>query len=78
MAEIRYFKRRKGKGFYQVCWGRISRCEEGKRISWLLGKKKTLKNGKEKQYHLPYNIKAVGKNNKRRKGRKFGEEKSRF
>ena len=25
-------------GVYQVCWGRISICEEGKGISWLLGR----------------------------------------
>ena len=30
---------------YQVCWGRISSCEEGKGISWLLGRIKRGKKG---------------------------------
>ena len=46
---------------YQVCWGRISSCEEGKGISWLFrriyGK---MGMGKWKQYHLLFNIEAVG------------------
>ena len=25
-------------GVYQVCWGRISSCEERKRLSWLWGR----------------------------------------
>ena len=25
----------RGRGGYQVCWGRISSCEDGKRILWL-------------------------------------------
>ena len=42
---------------YQVCWGRISICEEGKEISRLWGRKKRGK--KWKQYNLHYNIEAV-------------------
>ena len=48
---------------YQVCWGRISSCEEAKRK-------------KEKQFHLPCDIEAVGKNIKwesRDGGRKYRE-----
>ena len=57
---------------YQVCCGKISSCEEGKWISWQLWEENTWKKGK--QYHLPYNIKAVGKNIKWGRRRKFGEE----
>ena len=48
-------------GVYQVCWGRISSCEEKKKISWLWGRIQHGEKGKEKQYNLHYNIKAVGK-----------------
>ena len=51
--------------------------KQGKGISWLLGRIKRGKEGKEKQYHLPFNIKALGKNIQWGKGesdRNFEEE----
>ena len=66
-----------GGGIYQVCWGRISSCEEGRGISWLLGRKQHEIKIKGKQDHLPYNIKAVGKNIRGGRGKgdaKFWEE----
>ena len=43
----------------------------GKNIAWK-------KNGKGKQYHLPYNIEAVGRNIKWGRERTFLGRKSRF
>ena len=53
-----------GGGGYQVFWRRISSCDEGKEISRLSGRIYRGKKGpgKGKQYHLSYNIEAVGKN----------------
>ena len=45
-------------GESKVRWGRIKSWEEGRVYH---GKIITWKRGKEKQYHLAYNIKAVGK-----------------
>ena len=62
---------------YQVCWGRISSCEEGKGISWLWGRILRWEKGNGKQYHLPFNIEAIGKNIKWGKVEgegNFGEE----
>ena len=65
---------------YQVCWGRVSSCEEGNIMA--AGKIIMWKKGKGKQYHLPYNIEAVGKNIKwesvMRKGTEIWERKLRF
>ena len=47
---------------YQVCWGRISSCKEGKVISWLSVRIRRGREVKEKQFHPSFNIEAVGKN----------------
>ena len=62
---------------YQVFWGRILSFKEGKDILWLWGKNITWIKGKGKQYHLLYDIEAVGKNIKLGKVEgdgNFGEE----
>ena len=48
---------------YEVCWGGISSCVEGRGISWLCsGEEYNVKKVNGEQYHLPYDIKAIGKN----------------
>ena len=49
-----------GGGVYQVCWGRILSCEEGKGIS-MLWEECNVEKGKGEEYHHPYNINALGK-----------------
>ena len=55
--------------------GGILRCEERKEISWLWGRIYRGQKGRMKQYPLPFDIEAVGKNIKWSKGR---GKKSRF
>ena len=60
---------------YQVCWGRISSCEDGREYYDF---KEKYNVEKEKQYYLPYYINVVGKNIKWGRDRKFWGRKSRF
>ena len=48
----------------ELCWGKISSCEEEEGNIKAVERQK----GKGKQYHLSYDIKAVGKNIKLERG----------